>query len=93
MKNKYARIILLALPFYVLQLLFQSFFVVAQKPQLGLLVTIISGVTNMILDAVLVILLPAEYKLSGAAVATGMSQVVGGAVPLIYFFKKIICNN
>lgn len=84
----YARIILLALPFYVLQLLFQSFFVAAQKPQLGLIVTISSGVTNMILDAVLVILLPLEYKLSGAAVATAMSQVVGGAIPLIYFFRK-----
>ncbi len=84
----YARIILLALPFYVLQLLFQSFFVTAEKPQLGLAVTVSSGVTNMILDAILVILLPQEYKLIGAAIATAMSQVVGGAVPLIYFFRK-----
>lgn len=84
----YARIILVVLPFYVLQLLFQSFFITAEKPQLGLIVTISSGVTNIILDAVLVILLPQEYKLAGAAVATAMSQVVGGIVPLFYFGRK-----
>lgn len=84
----YSRIILLALPFYVLQILFQSFCVVAEKPKMGLLVTVMSGLTNMILDAVLVISLPQEYKLVGAAVATALSQVVGGAVPLIYFGRK-----
>ena len=83
----YGRIILIALPFYVLQLLFQSFFPTAEKPQLGLAVTVSSGVTNMILDAVLVILLPQEYKLAGAAIATAMSQMVGGVVPLFYFFR------
>lgn len=84
----YARIILCALPFYVLQLLFQSFFVTAEKPKLGLAVTVMSGVTNMVLDAVLVIFLPIEYKLAGAAIATALSQVIGGVVPLIYFFRK-----
>ncbi len=84
----YARIILAALPFYVLQLLFQSFFPAAEKPQLGLAVTILAGVTNMVLDAVLVILLPQEYKLAGAAIATAMSQFVGGVIPLFYFFRK-----
>ena len=84
----YARIILVALPFNVLQLLFQSFCVAAEKPKLGLTVTMMSGFTNMILDAVLVILLPQEYKLAGAAVATALSQVVGGAVPLFYFGRK-----
>lgn len=84
----YARIILLALPFNVLQLLFQSFFVTAERPKLGLAVTVSAGVTNMVLDAVLVILLPQQYKLAGAAVATAMSQVVGGLVPVIYFARK-----
>lgn len=84
----YARIILPALPFYVLQLLFQSFFVTAEMPKMGLIVTLSSGVTNMILDAVLVVLLPQEYKLAGAAIATAMSQVVGGGVPLLYFARK-----
>ena len=50
--------------------------------------TVSSGVTNMILDAVLVTLLPQQHKLAGAAVATAMSQVVGGVVPLFYFFRK-----
>jgi len=84
----YARIILAAMPFYVLQLLFQSFFAAAEKPQLGLAVTISAGVTNMVLDAVLVISLPQEYKLAGAAVATAMSQLVGGVIPLFYFFRR-----
>ena len=84
----YARIILAALPFYVLQLLFQSFFPAAEKPQLGLAVTVLAGVTNIVLYAVLVILLPQEYKLAGAAIATAMSQFVGGVIPLFYFFRK-----
>ena len=84
----YARIILAALPFYVLQLLFQSFFVTAEKPQLGLAVTVSAGLTNMVLDAVLVISLPQQYKLAGAALATALSQVVGGTLPLFYFARK-----
>lgn len=84
----YARIILLALPFFVLQMMFQSFFVAAEKPNLGLGVTITSGVTNMLLDAVLVLLLPQEYKLAGAATATAVSQTIGGVIPLFYFFRE-----
>jgi len=84
----YGRIILSALPFNILQFLFQSFFVTAEKPNLGLAVTVSSGVTNMVLDAILVIFLPQEYKLAGAAVATGMSQLVGGIVPVIYFARR-----
>ena len=84
----YARIILAALPFYILQLLFQSFFVTAEKPHLGLIATIAAGVTNMILDAVLVILLPEKWKLAGAAIANAASQVVGGGFPLFYFLRK-----
>lgn len=84
----YARIILIALPFFIMQLLFQSFFVTAEKPQLGLIVTISAGVTNMLLDAILVLSLPEEYKLIGAAIATAMSQVIGGVIPLFYFFRK-----
>ena len=84
----YGRIILLATPFYILQLLFQSFFVTAEKPKLGLAVTVCSGVTNMVLDAVLVTLLPQHHKLAGAAVATSISQAVGSIVPLVYFFRE-----
>lgn len=84
----YARIILAVLPCNVLQLMFQSFFVTAEKPKLGLAVTVSAGVTNMALDAVLVILLPQQWKLAGAAIATALSQVVGGVVPIFYFGRK-----
>lgn len=77
----YGRIILAALPGFILQMAFQSFFVTAEKPKLGLFVTIASGVANMVLDAVLVI----PFGLIGAALATAISQVVGGVIPLVYF--------
>ncbi len=80
---RYGRIILCALPAYMLQFEFQSFFVTAEKPQLGLIVTVIAGVTNIVLDAVLVF----PLGLEGAAIATAVSQCVGGIVPLIYFFR------
>lgn len=84
----YGRVILAALPFYILQVLFQSFFVTAEKPNLGLIMSLVSGFTNIIFDAILVIALPQEYKLIGAAIATAMSQVVGGVVPLIFFLRE-----
>ena len=84
----YARILLIALPFFMLQIMFQSFFVAAEKPQLGLFVTVASGVTNMILDAALVLSFPPHLKLVGAALATAIAQTVGGVIPLIYFFRK-----
>ena len=85
---QYARIILIAVPAASLQFFFQSFFVAAEKPKLGLFVIILAGVMNMVLDALLVTLLPLEYKLIGAAVATAASQTVGGLVPVIYFASK-----
>ena len=81
----YGRVILLALPAYILQYEFQSFFVTAEKPQLGLAVTVAAGVTNMVLDALLVAVLSLE--LPGAAAATAISQCVGGLVPLVYFCR------
>ena len=84
----YGRIILVALPFNILQMLFQSFFVTAEKPELGLVTSLCAGVANMVLDAILVISLPQEYKLVGAAIATAISQILGGAIPLVYFGRK-----
>ena len=81
----YGRIILLALPAYMLQFEFQSFFTTAEKPQLGLAVTVAAGFTNIILDAVFVAGL--KWGLAGAAAATALSQAVGGIIPLIYFFR------
>lgn len=80
---RYGRIILLALPAYMLQYAFQAFFVAAEKPQLGLAVTVAAGLTNMVLDALLVAVIP--LGLVGAALATAMSQAVGGLLPLVYF--------
>lgn len=81
----YGRIILVALPFYMLQYEFQSFFVTAEKPQLGLGVTIATGLTNMVLDALFMMIF--KWGLIGAAAATAISQMIGGIVPLIYFFR------
>lgn len=81
----YGQIILIALPAYMLQYEFQSFFATAEKPQLGLAVTIAAGVTNMVLDALLVAVFP--FGLRGAAAATAISQCVGGLVPLLYFCR------
>lgn len=80
---KYARVLLISLPFYMLQLEFQSFFVTAEKPHLGLFVTVISGVTNMVLDALFIAVF--NWGVIGAAIATALSQVSGSVVALIYF--------
>ncbi len=82
----YGRIIILANPAFILQMAFQSFFITAEKPQLGLAVTVASGAINMILDAVFVAWF--EWGLVGAALATGLSQVTGAVIPLVYFLKK-----
>jgi putative MATE family efflux protein len=82
----YGRIILLALPAFILQMEFQSFFVTAERPGLGLAVTVAAGVANMVLDALLVGVIP--LGLVGAAVATATSQAVGTIIPLIYFASK-----
>lgn len=82
----YGRIILLALPVFILQMEFQSFFVTAERPGLGLAVTVAAGVANMVLDALLVGVIP--LGLVGAAVATATSQAVGAIIPLIYFASK-----
>lgn len=82
----YGNIILLAIPAYILQYEFQCLFATAEKPQLGLYVTISAGLTNIVLDALLVAVFP--FGLEGAAAATALSQCVGGIVPLIYFLRR-----
>lgn len=82
----YCRIVLVALPFFMLQNTFQNFFITAEKPKLGLAVTVIAGVTNIVLDALLVAVF--NLGLEGAAIATAMSQVVGGIIPVVYFASK-----
>lgn len=81
----YGRIVIGFTTLYMLQNVFQSFFITAGKPQLGLIVTLAAGFTNIILDALFIAVF--RWGLAGAAVATGIGQCVGGIVPLIYFMK------
>ena len=80
---KYARIILAANTFFMLQNVFQTFLIAAEKPKLGLYITLLAGVTNMVLDYLFVGVL--QWGIEGAALATSISQAVGGVIPLVYF--------
>ena len=82
----YARIILAANPFFILQNVFQSFLIAAEKPKLGLYITVGAGLTNIVLDAVMVGVF--RWGVAGAALATILSQAVGGLTPVVYFLRK-----
>lgn len=71
---------------FMLQNVFQSFLIAAEKPKLGLLATVLAGIANMALDAIFIIVF--KWGVAGAAIATGLSQCVGGIFPLIYFLRK-----
>lgn len=79
----YGRIIMSVLPAFMLQNVFQSFLITAEKPQLGLGITVAAGCTNIVLDALFVAVF--KWGLIGAAAATAVSQIVGGIIPLVYF--------
>lgn len=81
----YGRIILAAIPAYMLQQEFQSFFIMAEKPQLGLYTTITAGVANMVLDGLFIAVF--RWGVAGAAIATGISQIIGGVIPVLYFLR------
>ena len=82
----YGRISFISMPAFMLQNVFQSFFVTAEKPKLGLAVIITAGVTNMILDLLFVGIL--GFGLAGAAVATVCGEMIGGLFPIFYFSRK-----
>lgn len=83
----YGRIVVCFLTSFMLQNMFQSFLIAAERPKFGLLITLAAGVTNMVLDALFVGVF--RWGIAGAAIATGISQTVGGVVPLMYFlFSK-----
>lgn len=82
----YGRVILLALPFFMLQNSFQNFFVMAEKPHLGLGISVISGVINIVFDALFILVF--RWGLFGAAFATAISQVAGAVIALIYFARR-----
>lgn len=82
----YLRTVLLFISPFMLQNVFQSFLVTAQKPHAGLIVTIIAGLTNMSLDALFIVVF--RWGVAGAALATGISQCIGGLLPLVLFLGK-----
>ena len=82
----YARITFISMPAFMLQNVFQSFFVAAEKPKLGLGVIVTAGLTNMVLDYLFVGVL--GYGLIGAAVATVCGEMIGGCFPILYFGRK-----
>ncbi len=79
----YARIILIANTFFMLQNVFQTFFIAAEKQKMGLYVTILAGITNIVLDFLFVG--QWGWGIEGAALATALSQMVGGLTPFLYF--------
>ena len=81
----YGRILMAVMPAFMLQTMFQTFFVTAEKPELGFKITVAAGVANMFLDWLFIAVF--GWGLEGAAWATGLSQVLGGVIPVIYFAR------
>lgn len=84
--STYGRTLLFALPFFMLQNCFQSFLVVAEKPAMGLGVSLAAGLTNMVLDFLFIYVF--GLGVFGAALATGISQFIGAMIPIFYFARK-----
>lgn len=82
----YGHIFLLALTAWILMYVFQLFFITAEKPKHGLMVTIASGVTNIVLDALFIVVF--EWGIAGAAAASAIGQLVGGVFPIVYFARE-----
>lgn len=83
---RYGRILLLSLPAFLLQGMFQPFMVAAERPSLGLIISLCAGCTNIFMDYLLIV--PMGMGLEGAAIATALSQCVAGIVPLVYFGRR-----
>ncbi len=84
--EEYGKIVAITVPAFMLQNAFQSFLITAEKPKLGLAITVAAGVTNMVLDALFVAVF--KWGVAGAAAATCVAQCVGCFAALIYFVRK-----
>lgn len=82
----YGRITFISLTAFMLQNVFQGFFVTATKPKLGLAVIVSAGVTNMVLDYLFIAVL--GFGLAGAAIATVCGELIGGLFPIFYFSRE-----
>ena len=81
----YARILVCTLPLFMLQNMFQSFFITAEKPKLGLYVILAAGISNIVLDFLFIAVF--RWGLAGAAIATSIGELIGGLVPILYFSR------
>ena len=82
----YGRLYALGMPFMIIQMAFQSFYMTAERPQLGMKVAITCGVINIIFDAVFIVIF--QWGYIGAAIATILSLIFGGLFPLFYFSSR-----
>ncbi|OUM63885.1 hypothetical protein PIROE2DRAFT_9489 [Piromyces sp. E2] len=82
----YGILLFIALPVFILQNSFQSFMIAAERPKLGLIITLLAGFTNMIFDFILIYIF--KMGIRGAAIATAISQCVGGIIPLVFFMRE-----
>ncbi len=82
----YGRLTVGFISLFILQNVFQSFLAGAGKPKIGLVVTLIAGCTNIVLDALFIAVF--KWGIAGAAIATGIGQFLGGIIPLVYFARK-----
>lgn len=82
----YGRITMISITMFMLQVAFQTLFNTAEKPKLGLYIIVLAGCTNMVLDAIMVGVL--HWGVAGAAIATVISEFIGGGIPLLYFARK-----
>ncbi len=83
---RYGRIVIAGVPLFMLQNIFQTFFVTAERPKLGFLVTLIAGCSNIVGDWLLVGVF--RFEVEGAAVATVLGEALGAIIPIVYFLKK-----
>lgn len=81
----YGRVVMVFNTAFMLQNVFQTFLTTAEKPKLGLVATIAAGLTNMALDALFIA--GFQWGVAGAALATGISECIGGLLPFIYFLR------
>lgn len=82
----YGRILCISLTGFMLQIAFQNFFIVAEKPELSLRMSLISGAANVIFDFLFIVVF--NWGLAGAGAATAIGEILGGVVPIIYFSRK-----
>ena len=82
----YGRILFLSMTAFILQSVFHSFFIAAEKPWLSLRVSLAAGLTNIVLDYVFIAVF--RWGIAGAAIATAIGEVIGGVVPILYFSRK-----